>query len=138
VLHPSNPDPPDRHQDQALHELLAQVMEQRLMELGPAGGLDRGLRLILRGMINGTMPTLAVLSAHTGLSTRTLQRRLDEAGTSFQRLLQGVLREEADELLSRGTLSQGEIAFMLGYSEVSAFSRTYRSWTGRPPGAAKA
>jgi AraC-like DNA-binding protein len=124
--------------DQALHELLAQVMEQQLTNLGPSGELDRGLKLILRGMINGTMPTLAALSAHTGLSTRTLQRRLRETGTSFAHLLQEVLREKADELISRGTLSQGEIAFMLGYSEVSAFSRAYRSWTGRPPGAAKA
>ena len=124
--------------DQALHELLAELMEQRLMDLGSADGLARGLKLILRGMINGTMPTLATLSVHTGLSTRTLQRRLRETGTSFEHLLQEVLREKADELISRGTLSQGEIAFMLGYSEVSAFSRAYRSWTGRPPGAAKA
>jgi AraC-like DNA-binding protein len=87
-------------------------------------------------MINGTMPTLASLSARIGLSQRTLQRRLAQSNTSFQRLLQQVLHEAADEYLARGTLTQGEIAFLLGYSEVSAFSHAYRSWTGRPPGTA--
>jgi AraC-like DNA-binding protein len=57
---------------------------------------------------------------------------------SFDELLQQVLRQEAEDLLARGNLSQGEIAFLLGYSEVSAFSRAYRGWTGHPPSAAYA
>ena len=63
---------------------------------------------------------------------------MSEANTSFQDLLEQLLREEAENLLTRGSLSQGEIAFLLGYSEVSAFSRAYRGWTGHPPGAAYA
>jgi AraC-like DNA-binding protein len=45
-----------------------------------------------------------------------------------------VLHEMSDDLLARRDLSHGEIAFLLGYSEESAFSRAYRSWTGYPPG----
>ena len=123
--------------DADLHALLAEAMERHLQALGPAASFERGLVAILRGMINGTMPTLAALSAHAGASERTLQRRLMQSGTSFQRLLQRVLNEVADEHLARGDLSHGEIAFLLGYSEESAFSRAYRSWTGRPPSAAR-
>jgi AraC-like DNA-binding protein len=72
------------------------------------------------------------------MSRRTSQRRLAQANTSFQRLLREVLRETSDELLTRGDLSHGEIAFLLGCSEESAFSRAYKSWTGIPPGAARA
>jgi AraC-like DNA-binding protein len=122
--------------DEGLRLLLAQVMERDLDELGPPGGFERGLTTILHGMMNGTMPTLAALSAHVGLSQRTLQRRLARSNTSFQRLLQQVLHEAAEEYLARGTFTQGEIAFLLGYSEVSAFSHAYRSWTGHSPGAA--
>jgi AraC-like DNA-binding protein len=82
------------------------------------------------------MPTLASLSKRSGMSTRTLQRRLAEASTSFQQLLRQVLQEASDEYLAKGSMSHGEIAFLLEYSEESAFSRAYRSWTGRPPGAA--
>jgi len=122
--------------DEGLRALLSQVMERDLGQLGRPGGFESGLTTILRGMMNGTMPTLASLSARAGLSQRTLQRRLAQSKTSFQRLLQQVLHEAADEYLARGTLTQGEIAFLLGYSEVSAFSHAYRSWTGHPPGAA--
>jgi AraC-like DNA-binding protein len=123
--------------DEDMQELLSQVIEQRLNRLGPPGNFERGLATILRGMVNGTKPTLASLSAHMGMSQRTLQRRLTESRTSFQRLLRQVLREISDELLARGTVTQGEIAFLLGYSEVSAFSHAYRSWTGRAPGAVR-
>jgi AraC-like DNA-binding protein len=122
--------------DAGLHSVLSQVLDQRLAELKPAETFEQGMALVLRGMMNGKMPTLASLSARVGMSPRTLQRRLRESQTSFNRLLQGVLRTAADELLARGTLTQGEIAFLLGYSEESALSRAYRSWTGHPPGAA--
>ena len=124
--------------DADLESLLAEVMDRHLAELGPVRSLEEGVIALLRAMMNGTMPTLASLAARAGMSQRTLQRRLGEANTSFQQLLQRVLRDEADELLERGNLTQGEIAFLLGYSEVSAFSRAYRGWTGRPPGAASA
>jgi AraC-like DNA-binding protein len=124
--------------DAELHSVLSTVLDQRLAELRPAETFEQGMSLVLRGMMNGKMPTLASLSARAGMSPRTLQRRLRESQTNFNRLLQGVLRNAADELLARGTLTQGEIAFLLGYSEESALSRAYRSWTGHPPGAARA
>lgn len=121
--------------DEDLKLLLAQVIEQHLEALGPADSFERGLAAVLRGMLNGTMPTLARLSARAGMSRRTLQRRLAESNTTFQRLLRNVLCEVSEELLARGTYTQGEIAFLLGYSEESAFSHAYRSWTGHAPGA---
>jgi len=63
------------------------------------------------------------------MSPRTLQRRLAGSLTSFQRLLRQVLREAADEQLAHRPLSQTKIIFLLGYSEESASSRAYRSWT---------
>jgi len=124
--------------DADLKKLVAEVMDRHLAELGPARSLEQGLMAILREMMNGTMPTLASLAARSGISPRTLQRRLREANTSFHDMLQHVLQREAESLLASGNLSQGEIAFLLGYSEVSAFSRAYRGWTGHPPGAAYA
>jgi AraC-like DNA-binding protein len=123
--------------DVDLKLLLAQVIEEHLQKLGKVASFEEGLSTVLRRMMNGTMPTLEALSARTGMSERTLQRRLKGANTSFQKLLRRVLHEASDELLGQGNLSQGEIAFILGYSEASAFSHAYRSWTGHAPGAGR-
>jgi AraC-like DNA-binding protein len=123
---------PSANQD--LQSLLAETMDRHLAALGPAASFEQGILTVLRSMMNGNMPTLASLGQRSGMSQRTLQRRLAESNTSFQRLLRQVLHETSDQLLAREELSHGEIAFLLGYSEESAFSRAYKSWTGRPPG----
>jgi AraC-like DNA-binding protein len=68
-----------------------------------------------------------------GLSPRTLQRRLGEHRASFQRLLADVRRELADQYLRRPDLSLGEVAFLLGYQDLSSFHRAFRRWSGRTP-----
>jgi AraC-like DNA-binding protein len=121
--------------DPELQSALARLIEQDLRALGPAGNFQQGLMAVLRCMLNGTMPTLAALSARAGMSERTLQRRLAQSGTNFHALLQKVLREVSDEHLARCSLTQSELGFLLGYSEQSVFSRAYKSWTGHAPGA---
>jgi AraC-like DNA-binding protein len=78
-------------------------------------------------MMRGTMQALTSLAAHSGLSPRTLQRHLTESNPSFQRLQRKVLRDASDDVPARGTTTQGEIAFLPGCPEESAFSRAYRS-----------
>jgi len=119
--------------DADLQSLLADVIERELARLGPSASFQQGIKAVLAGMINGTMPSIEAVSARAGLSKRTLQRRLLDAGTSFQGVLGDVLREIAEQHLADGRLTHSEIAFLLGYSEESAFSRAYRTWTGRPP-----
>jgi AraC-like DNA-binding protein len=77
-------------------------------------------------------PSLQTVSAQLGISARTLRRRLADEDTSLRELVDQLRRERADELLAAGS-SVKEIAFTLGFSEPSAFSRAYKRWTGRPP-----
>lgn len=67
-----------------------------------------------------------------GISTRTLRRRLEEHGTSFRDVVDDVRRALADDLLDRGKTVK-DVAFVLGFSEPSAFSRAYKRWAGKPP-----
>lgn len=69
-----------------------------------------------------------------GMSTRSLQRALKEAGTSFSAQLDEVRRDRAIELLGRRDLALQEIAFLLGYGEPRHFYRSFRRWTGTTPG----
>ena len=72
------------------------------------------------------------VSKALAMSRRTLHRRLADHGTSFRAQLAVVRKTRAVELLeSRSSLC--EIAFDLGFSDASAFSRAFRQWFGEPP-----
>jgi AraC-like DNA-binding protein len=74
------------------------------------------------------------LARSTGMSVRTLQRRLKTAGFSYSDLLNDVRKTLTLNLLENETLALGEIAFSLGYSDVSAFNHAFRRWIGQSPG----
>ncbi len=78
-------------------------------------------------------PTLRQIAVNLAISERSLQRRLRGCGTSFAWLLVNLRRELAIDLLGDRRLAVYEIAFLLGYSEPSAFNRAFRRWTGSSP-----
>jgi AraC-like DNA-binding protein len=67
------------------------------------------------------------------VTERTLRRRLDKDGITFQSLLDDVRHQEAVRLLDEPTLSVAAIAERLGYSEPRSFRHAYRRWTGSTP-----
>ena len=62
-----------------------------------------------------------------------MRRTLSASGTSFQVLLKDVRAQLAKRYLTNPRLSLSEVAFLLGYSEPSAFHRAFRKWTGTTP-----
>ncbi len=78
-------------------------------------------------------PTQTIVAQAVGLSARTLHRRLAEAGTSFEKLLDETRRELAAEYVRRTDYSVGEVAYLLGFAETSSFNRAFRRWNGKSP-----
>ena len=70
-------------------------------------------------------------------SIRNLNRKLSKEGTSFKSLLMEIRRELAGQYINDSTLTLTEISFLLGFSEVSSFSRAYRRWEGQSPSEAR-
>lgn len=68
-----------------------------------------------------------------GMSTRTLSRRLKEAGTTFKDILDDYRKAIALRYLENDDLGMTQIAFLLGYTEVSSFNHSCKRWTGRTP-----
>ena len=68
-----------------------------------------------------------------GVSQRTLARRLSAEGLTFGVVLQRLKSELAERHLTDETLSISEIAWLLGYQDVSAFTHAFKRWTGRTP-----
>jgi AraC-like DNA-binding protein len=106
----------------------------RQVALRPAAAptmLDDVRRVIEAALPEG-VPELAVLAERLGYSSRTLQRRLAEHGTSLRKLTDDVRHELALRHLA-AELSLAEVSFLLGFSEPSAFHRAFRRWTDRTP-----
>jgi AraC-like DNA-binding protein len=69
------------------------------------------------------------------MSDRNLQRALRNDRTSYRKVLDGVRRDLAISHLANPSTSAGQVGFLLGFSEPSAFHRAFRRWTGAAPGA---
>jgi len=87
----------------------------------------------VRRRLAGRPPTLAEIAKTLGLSTRTLQRRLAVADTTFATALDDIRRGRAKALLADGGQDLAAIAHELGYSQPSAFTRAAVRWFHAPP-----
>jgi AraC-like DNA-binding protein len=88
--------------------------------------------MVAEGLCDGN-PGIQTNARQLAMSSRTLQRRLGECGTSFRDIVDDVRRTLACEYLREGTTSVTEVSFLLGYSELSAFNHAFRRWTEMTP-----
>jgi AraC-like DNA-binding protein len=87
----------------------------------------------LTSELDKSPPTLERMAASFGMSERTLRRKLVDEGMSFRDLLDLVRKDLCRLYFMEGTRSLGEVALLLGYGDLSAFTRAYKNWTGTPP-----
>lgn len=119
--------------DRALASVLDRHAEALLEEIARgAQWTSRVSAHIERRLADGT-PRLEDVAQDLGISPRMLRRRLEGENTTFARVVDDIRRRLALKLTAEATLSLGEIAFFLGFSEPSAFHRAFRRWTGRTP-----
>lgn len=100
-----------------------------------AARLSPRVRQVIVEQLPQGEPDPAALARQLGLSLRSLQRRLSEEGTTFVALLNDTRRMLAREHLEAGRYSVSEVTFLLGFADVSAFSRAFKRWTGVSPSA---
>ncbi len=94
--------------------------------------LDRA-RTVIKHRLAGQRPTIQAISRELRISTRTLQRRLQESGSSFQQALEDARRELARHYLVHSPLEVNETAYLLGYEDANSFVRAFHGWEGVPP-----
>lgn len=124
---------PTRAPDRALFVLLDQHAQRLLAEVPAESELLRRTRLAIAQALPGRGPDLEQIARQVSLSRRSLQRRLEEAGTSFAELVERVRRERAEAYLATPSVSIAEVSYLLGFSEQSVFTRAFKRWTGRSP-----
>lgn len=121
------------HADPQLILRLEQQAEALMNALPAVDTFDDELRQVLIRCLHNGEPGLEQVAEAMNLSVRSLQRRLAEQQQTFQQILARTRLALARQYLQDASLSLSDIAFLLGYSEQSAFQRAFKQWTGQTP-----
>jgi AraC-like DNA-binding protein len=108
-------------------------LRQRVADLDAAVTTAKRVRAaLLEGLPSGLV-TMEAIARKLALSKRTLQRRIEAEGTSYQEILKETRNALARHYLEKTALPAAEIAFLLGFDEPNSFYRAFRTWTGTTP-----
>jgi AraC-like DNA-binding protein len=120
--------------DPYLNKILTAYCDEALADRRKASGSFRA------NVENAVVPLLphgkaraGEVARRLGTSDRTFTRRLSEEGLTFSELLERLRHDLARRYLAEGDLSVSQIAWLLGYQEVGAFSRAFKRWSGETP-----
>lgn len=117
----------------ALWSAFEPELEQRLDELSRSETFSDRVRTRLYEGLAAGKSTAAHIAKDIAVSERTLQRKLQDEGTSFKAELAAVRSDLAHRYLLELRRSTAETAFLLGYDEPNSFMRAFQGWTGKTP-----
>jgi AraC-like DNA-binding protein len=119
--------------DASLCALLDRHAEEMLAKFPPQQSLVDQVRSIITAELRGGDPSLEQVADKLSLTPRTLQRKLQDLGTSHNELLDQMRRHLSMRYLREHEMAICEVAYLLGFSESSSFHRAFKRWTGLTP-----
>jgi AraC-like DNA-binding protein len=123
--------------NEAMFSVFEPVLGARLEELRVGADFRDRVRACLLEALPSGQTSMADIAGRLAVSARTLQRRLSEAGSSFQDELNATRERLARHYLATTEYTSAEISFLLGYNDPSSFIRAFHSWTGQTPQAVR-
>jgi AraC-like DNA-binding protein len=121
--------------NEQLYTMFDRMATESLQQVNGEGATTLLVKKELSRRIKGQLPAIEQLAADLNMSVRSLQSHLQAENVTFRNLTNEVRRDMAIAHLRTGALNIGEIAFLLGFSEISSFSSAFRKWTGSAPSA---
>jgi AraC-like DNA-binding protein len=134
VLKQADMDLPPRRHNSYLQTVLTQHADSLLNQFSVDKQLSDQVQKVIMNHLHEGDVSIETVSREMAMSRWTLNRKLKEEGTSFQVLLEETRKHLATNYLRYQERSPGEVAFLLGFSEPSAFSRAFKRWMGVSPG----
>lgn len=120
--------------DSTLTRYLDELAQIRLQALPQDQSYSERVREVVWPHLSEGLPPIQQIASELALSTRSLQRRLREEGTSYAEVAESLRERKARLLLRDRRLAVYEVGYLLGYSDPSAFYRAFRRWHGVSPG----
>ncbi|WP_020614816.1 AraC family transcriptional regulator [Paenibacillus daejeonensis] len=133
ILHRRDLDRPFITYNEEMLAILTPALDRSLHELPKARSITENVKYILSRNLSRGQYDIQTIASELGMSDRTLQRRLAEAGIRFTELITQTRHEQALHYLADPSLEIKEIAFLVGYEDQNSFYRAFRSWEGDTP-----
>ncbi|WP_017584342.1 AraC family transcriptional regulator [Nocardiopsis valliformis] len=133
-LHPEVGSWPVAQHSRYVFGVLQEKGDALLARRPPPGSFRERVEDIVRTVVHEGGLSADTVAARLHCSRSTLFRRLRGEGTDFRQVVDSVRRDLAVGYLRAGRTSVGEVAYLVGFSDAASFSRTFRRWTGQPPG----
>lgn len=118
---------------QGLWHAMEEDLEHQLAALARTSDMASKVVSALLTQLPSGHADVATVCAELGVSRSTLQRRLRDEETTFQQVLDTTRKDLALRYLTRSTLANQEISYLLAYSDPNSFFRSFRRWTGLSP-----
>jgi AraC-like DNA-binding protein len=112
--------------------LVRETCDQLLAELRTASGLASKVSAMLLAQ-PGRFPDIEALAAQLHMTPRTIRRKLQMQGTSYQKISADVRKQLAIDYLRKTHMSNDDIAAALGFSDAANFRLAFKRWTGKTP-----
>lgn len=120
-------------EDPALWEMFEPSLRRQLMDFRTVQPVAARVRQTLLELLPGGRSSSQAVAERLNLSKRSLNRRLADDGTSFQRVLDETRKDLATHYLGQPDIRVEEISHLVGYADPNSFYRAFRSWTGQSP-----
>ncbi|HEL5571735.1 TPA: AraC family transcriptional regulator ligand-binding domain-containing protein [Stenotrophomonas maltophilia] len=133
TLSPSDADRPFLTANDAIWQMFEPDLRRRLGELDATATTAQRVRSVLLELLPGGQSSIEAVAKRLAMSTRTLQRRLDDEGDSFRSIVNRTREDLAKHYLTQTKLSISEISFLLGFDDPNSFYRAFHGWTGQTP-----
>ena len=109
------------------------VLERRLSEMEQDASISTRIHAALVELLPSGRTSLEDVASTLAYSPRSIQRLLNQEGTTFRNVLSNTRERLAKHYLCSGSIPHTEVAFLLGYNDPNSFFRAFRSWTGTTP-----
>lgn len=125
---------PVTHHNEEINRLLISQADHQIESLRNDSQVLQEVRQAIKVRLHKGRVTLEQIADEVDMSPRNLQYKLEVQGTTFQALLNDTRLEMARFYLQDPAMTLAEVAFLLGFSEQSPFTKAFKKWSGETPG----
>ena len=118
--------------DQSMFQLFNSIMANKLALLETNSTVEN-LKQVLFMRFKGRIPTIEEAASALNITPRNLQRKLQQEQTTFRDIAGEIRKEIAFQLLQNPAIKISEVSDILGYSDLTAFRKAFKSWTNTTP-----
>lgn len=117
-----------------LCKIVSERLDRLLLKLSSKSSISEISHRIIESRLSEKSLSVQKLAKVLGKTDRTFRRDLANEGTSYRQIVENVRKETCQILIYDKNISLADVAYRLGYSDQSAFSRAFVEWFGNPPG----